>query len=1505
MTSTTISRGTLVLLLAMVAGTAWTGSGAHAAPLATGYAWAEKAGWIHINQPAPPAPDVAAAEATYLRGFLWGKAAGWIHLGVGPAKGLSYSNATAADQGVNIGAAGRLSGFAWSEKLGAIDFNVEPGIFLSAGGHLSGRAWSRTAGWVTFGIGDVPERVRELCDPANPSRTCPYPNCACVDDTLELTFDGDSQSVLEYDVLPQEVEATVVMDTRSQGVQGWSYGVAHDPGYLRVTSVTIDGTDTGSLVDRGFVVNEYQRVQTCGPDPQCLDSDRTDGGGWVAAIILSIVVPVVLPVERSSLARASYDVLADPGTTGTLLRFTDRLVIRGSPPTALHIAINGKTRQWSTVIDGWLKRRGPPEEPPISIALFSDSDGDLLHDPGEESATTSVGGEVRFLADFTNTGAEAVTVTPTLDGLAASWFEPLEPFVLLAGEGRRQSIVVRVPESASAGSYSLILRAETVQGTAIASGQLEVLGVPLISDLLPPGGIVTARRSVTVSWRTSAETTGRVYLTNLETGAEKSQTSSPEYSREHRVAFEGLDLGALYEWWVESAGRWGGRAVGPSDPQNPGAPIPRRFLVGNGVVFTQQEYARDVERDYNQIVELGIENISDETRDVVLRLENPYPDVAIGFVGTGSIEEPAVLRGGETKPVDLGVHLQDAEPSRTTPYLFTAELRSTRGGASVVVDTALVRVTVTTPDVRFTVDEVGGPDPCSLSKTFRVTNAGDTVTDLKVRLSEALAGRVAVVPSITSATVPSGGTLDFQLVPVGPLAQTFTGTVDVSGAGRTESRAVALVPPVGRTFRTVRLEDILLCVESADSGCLNRKRISIPLEIPSTVQRESIRSATLYLTFAPRSENAAVTYRLTLSLNGRELELLDRPVGDYSFEVPLDALRVSGDQTSVNTVTLTVSGFNAGSYYIASNALLCVCLSEYECGAYAANDPGAVNCCLGRPGVRATPVGNLAADVVVEPERVVEGEEARIRATVRSNGVAAEGLVVTLRTSDGQRSWGLAEVSPGVYEGTWTSSCAGDVTLEVHVAACPGGVIASKVVRVESGLEQILSVPYYDSEGTAWDWAGAMSGILRYHGYGVKPWTIAAALGAEPSQGLDLREAGTDLREPSLNSLLAYLRSGLGVLPGVKKYSSAEAGNLSCELRGKIQEGHPIWLAYGNSTTGDAEVLLVVGASGDTVVVHELGGAGRLRDPLSEAALTGRLFSTPESVVVAVEFLSVAPGEGTGLSLSLPPRVPAATSGGLRIVHRAGTEELKVLWHGGMSLGYLLSNPGNDPGDSSQWMPPASVFPEEAATGWSPLVGDELELGVEVANAGAESRDVKVEATLEHLRSGRRVERVSAVETIGSGESNGVVDVFGEGNRRLLEPQGNYELRARLVHDGEVVDSLSVPFRVRCPEGVSFVRGDVGRRGFESKPVPADELVNITDAIAILSWLFLEGGQTELDCAKAADTSDDGVINITDAVYLLSFLFLGGKEPPAPHPVGGGDLTPDDLECCQYPQKER
>jgi hypothetical protein len=74
-----------------------------------------------------------------------------------------------------------------------------------------------------------------------------------------------------------------------------------------------------------------------------------------------------------------------------------------------------------------------------------------------------------------------------------------------------------------------------------------------------------------------------------------------------------------------------------------------------------------------------------------------------------------------------------------------------------------------------------------------------------------------------------------------------------------------------------------------------------------------------------------------------------------------------------------------------------------------------------------------------------------------------------------------------------------------------------------------------------------------------------------------------------------------------------------------------------------------------------------------------------------------------------------------------------------------------------------------------------------------------------------------------------------------------------------------------------------------------DGLVNISDAITTLSYLFTGGKKPP--CLAAADADDSGSLVITDGIFTLNFLFLGGRSPPAPHPSCGEDPTADGLGC--------
>jgi hypothetical protein len=97
--------------------------------------------------------------------------------------------------------------------------------------------------------------------------------------------------------------------------------------------------------------------------------------------------------------------------------------------------------------------------------------------------------------------------------------------------------------------------------------------------------------------------------------------------------------------------------------------------------------------------------------------------------------------------------------------------------------------------------------------------------------------------------------------------------------------------------------------------------------------------------------------------------------------------------------------------------------------------------------------------------------------------------------------------------------------------------------------------------------------------------------------------------------------------------------------------------------------------------------------------------------------------------------------------------------------------------------------------------------------------------------------------------------------------------------------SGAVDFRVvGALEG--FIRGDAN----------LDGIVDLSDAVRILFYLFVSG---ELSCADAADSNDDESLDVSDALFILRFLFQRGAAPSAPFPSPG--LDPDvggQLDCA-------
>lgn len=116
--------------------------------------------------------------------------------------------------------------------------------------------------------------------------------------------------------------------------------------------------------------------------------------------------------------------------------------------------------------------------------------------------------------------------------------------------------------------------------------------------------------------------------------------------------------------------------------------------------------------------------------------------------------------------------------------------------------------------------------------------------------------------------------------------------------------------------------------------------------------------------------------------------------------------------------------------------------------------------------------------------------------------------------------------------------------------------------------------------------------------------------------------------------------------------------------------------------------------------------------------------------------------------------------------------------------------------------------------------------------------------------------------------------------------------------DGDENRIPATPDEAGCPlnEIVTIRFGEPPPRPFIRGDMDGSSRVDITDAVLVIQ-VVLQNLPRRYDCEKALDADDDGVANITDAIAILRYMFLAGDLLAAPFPECGADQTVDDLHC--------
>ncbi|MEM4713213.1 MAG: CARDB domain-containing protein, partial [Candidatus Bathyarchaeia archaeon] len=544
--------------------------------------------------------------------------------------------------------------------------------------------------------------------------------------------------------------------------------------------------------------------------------------------------------------------------------------------------------------------------------------------------TTSLGGTASYVITIRNYQETSSDVTLSVTSLTPSWFSLEREHVYLApGEVANVRLNLVVPEDPSAVGvhpFSIIVSDGLIQ--KILAANLTVVINPIMSNLEPKNDTTIGSTDVVISWRTSSSASSEVYIKRID--ELEFIRWNGGYGVEHVVHIYNLSRNTDYIWYVHSSTLYG----------NVTSEI-RVLHVANGLSFTQDVYAFNVERDYAQKASISVINTDTQAHDLLLQITNPYNDLIVGFVGAGSVDQIVSVSPNEARAADLYIHAQDALLS-----VYTLKINLTNLGAEEIVDYAVVIVNVRQPNINLEVLEIS-TDNVTLTKTYTIINHGDTVTDLQVIPEEALKTSVQIEPNINHALLRTGESLSFKAVPV--LTQDFTGydgNISVAAAGETQNVSYAVALPPSKQVFLITLENRTWSIAFNDWYCTNRPRIDERFTLPSYIKKTvdgapNVDNAYVITFFSlPWSRDTYRPHNVHLLMNGVEIGSLINTIPEklcYMFPFDGYLLNYASEGLAENVLTLQMDNLNGGHYVVSANMEIILHVRKMEIAVIASN----------------------------------------------------------------------------------------------------------------------------------------------------------------------------------------------------------------------------------------------------------------------------------------------------------------------------------------------------------------------------------------------------------------------------------------------------------------------------------------------------------------------------------------------------------------------------------------
>ncbi len=539
-----------------------------------------------------------------------------------------------------------------------------------------------------------------------------------------------------------------------------------------------------------------------------------------------------------------------------------------------------------------------------------------------ELQSAPVGTNPYYFVTLTNDNYGPDTFDMSVTGsLPVSWYD-VNPAQMFVNAGDSEVCIFSVDVSSDCGDtgdypFQFHAASQEMGQDFAADGELEVTSSIEVSLRYPKDDAKTASNDITFSCRTSAESDTTLYYRKNGPGAwtEVSMGSDQKF---HSVEVEGFERSTTYIWYVHAES-----LCGTTDTQV------WTFHTRKGVVFTSDDYVFVVDRDYDQHASVTVRNDDVVGHEAELSIDNPNGELIVNFTGPGSEDETIVLGPGESEQVELVIHAQDVEPVDGQGHVIFEDIvvsLTANEQSDPITDCAPTLIKVIWPNVDYAMTEES-EDETTLVKTLRVSNDGDTLTDLSVTDQGGLLGRVLFIPQVEHYRLGHAEYVEFQAEPVfSPGESTLSGELKATAGGEEVVLPLTYECEAPKSIYAATVPGSEFCYGMSGWFCTNRPRISMGFRV--SVGMEEVTRAVIYTHFSPRSD--VRPHYIDLYVNGHLIaELNDMiPSGTYGFSFDPVFLNVNPNGTAGNRFEIRTQHFNGGHYVVTTNSMAMITLDS-------------------------------------------------------------------------------------------------------------------------------------------------------------------------------------------------------------------------------------------------------------------------------------------------------------------------------------------------------------------------------------------------------------------------------------------------------------------------------------------------------------------------------------------------------------------------------------------------